>query len=170
MPRAARSRTRSPLCVPGSSRRLVQALPRGFSSVSASLLPRIPCCLCSPSGWASPVWRVPGDRTSSLLWLLQRAEAHLRFASLQRGKARSEQDAACLELSQQQGGGKARRGEKIFGGVFQQPFPLLFYSLKARPTAGNLIAQERYLCHQMCSLLEQSQEASPLWSIAVVAF
>lgn len=150
VPRAAHPRTQSPLRVPSSRRRLVRALPHGFSSVAASLLPHVARWLCSPGGWASPVRRVPGERMSSLLWLLQRAEACLQLASLQRGKPRSEQDTACPELSwhREQGGGKAGREEEIFDGVFQQLFPLfLFYSLKARPTVGVLIAREQYLCH-----------------------
>lgn len=85
---------------------------------------------------------------SSLLWLLQRAEAHPRLALLQRGKPGFEQGTAGLELSQhgEQGGWEARREEEIFDGAFQQLFPLfLFCSLKPRPTAGDLMAQEQHL-------------------------
>lgn len=126
MGRAAHLRTPSPLRVPGSHGRLVGALAHSFFSITAPLLSHVACWLCCPGGWASPVWRVPGERMSSLLWLLQRAEAHLRLASLQRGKPHSERDTDCFELRRhrEQGGGKARRGEEIFHGVFRQPFPL----------------------------------------------
>lgn len=69
---------------------------------------------------ASPVQRVPRERTSSLLWLLQRAEAHLRLGSLQRGKLCSGQGAACLELSRdkEQARGRAGRREEVFGVKF----------------------------------------------------
>lgn len=43
--------------------------------------------------------------------------------------------------------GSREREEEIFDGAFQQLFPLfLFCSLKARPTAGDLMAQEQHLC------------------------
>lgn len=62
MPRAAHPRTQSLLRVPSSRRRLVGALPQGFSSVPASLLPHVARWLCSAVGWASTVRHVPGER------------------------------------------------------------------------------------------------------------
>lgn len=98
-------------------------------SLPVSCSPGIPGWLCCPGGQASPVWQVPEDGMSSLLWLLQRAQAHPQLALLQRGKLGFEQGTAGLGLSQhrERAGQEARRGEQIFDGVFQLLFPLFFY-------------------------------------------
>lgn len=121
-----------------------------------------PACQAFQAGFAvqaSPVWQVPEEGMSSLLWLLQRARARPRLAPLQHGKLGFEQGTAGLGLSQhrQQAGREARREEQIFDGVFQLVSPLffLFCSLKARPTAGDRMAEEQHLC-------SGQQEAFPL--------
>lgn len=91
-----------------------------------------------PVAGAGPVQHVPRERTSSLLWLLQRAEARLRLGSLQRGQLCSGQGTACLELSQdkEQAGGRAGRRAEVFGVIFfwfcfLTICPFLFFSLKS---------------------------------------
>lgn len=111
VPRAACPRTQSLLRVPSSRRRLAGALPRGFSSVPASLLPHVARWLCSAVGRASTVRRVPGERDVLCCGCFKGPRLVFGFASLQRGKPRSEQDTACLELSWRRSEEEGKPGE-----------------------------------------------------------